>query len=201
MRLRLSERQLPHGPRFGSPPGPLRTGVDAKVPLALEPLPAVRRGARGRVGPRKRGKLRVLVLRAVLDRDGQSQGHRTPRTPRAKAKCPGTAVPKRAREAGLARETPPTWRRSARCPPESYCALQISVLGSSAGLCLALPGSPPPGPAPPREAAGGLPRTPRPLSPTRRHRSGSWLARGNWPALSPQNSAGILGAWKWVNKA
>lgn len=54
MRLRLSERQLPHGPRFGSPPGPLRTGVDAKVPLALEPLPAVRRGARGRVGPRKR---------------------------------------------------------------------------------------------------------------------------------------------------
>ena len=155
----------------------------------------MRRGA-----PRKRETCESSPYVECWTETAKAKAALTPRTPKANAKCPGTAVPKRACEARMARETPSIWRRSTQHPLERHCVLQISVLGASAGLCPVLRGRPLPGLVPPGEAAGGLPRALRPLSPTRRRRSGSWLAPGNWPALSPQNSAGILGAWKWVNK-
>lgn len=119
---------------------------------------------------------------------------------------PGHAVSRRhTRQVwGEGDESPVIWTRSTRHPPESHRvgahrALRIAVRGVPAGLCPFLLGHAPclPGSLPP---APGPPPAPRPRSRTGRCRSGWWLAPGNWPALSPRNSADTLGALKWANK-
>lgn len=118
------------------------------------------------------------------------------------------------RQVGRGRETPFIWMRSTGHSPESdgqgadphhhgHPGLRLPALGVPARLGPVLLRHCPPG-LPPRgtegRRAGPPPHTLHPPSPSRRCRSESWLAPGNWPVPSPQNSADIPDASKWVNK-